>query len=68
MQAVLFIYREYKWLNHGRESCIQQAARKCQSCGSLPFRKIRDTKNQLKTVQKIEHNLAYMDYAMIFCL
>ena len=26
------------------------------------------TKNQLKTVQKIEHNLAYMDYAMIFCL
>ena len=27
-----------------------------------------DTKNQLKTIQKIEHNLAYMDYAMIFCL
>ncbi|MCI7234490.1 MAG: type III toxin-antitoxin system ToxN/AbiQ family toxin [Oscillospiraceae bacterium] len=26
------------------------------------------TKNQLKTVQKIEHNLAYMDYAKIFCL
>ena len=26
------------------------------------------TKNQLKTIQKIEHNLAYMDYAMIFCL
>ena len=25
-------------------------------------------KNQLKTVQKIEHNLAYMDYAKIFCL
>ena len=25
-----------------------------------------DTKNQLKTIQKIEHNLAYMDYAMIF--
>ena len=24
------------------------------------------TKNQLKTVQKIEHNLAYMDYAKIF--
>jgi hypothetical protein len=24
------------------------------------------TKNQLKTIQKIEHNLAYMDYAMIF--
>jgi len=22
----------------------------------------------LKTIQKIEHNLAYMDYAMIFCL
>ena len=29
---------------------------------------IFDTKNQLKTIQKIEHNLAYMDYAMIFCL
>ena len=27
-----------------------------------------NTKNQLKTIQKIEHNLAYMDYAMIFCL
>ena len=27
-----------------------------------------NTKNQLKTVQKIEHNLAYMDYAKIFCL
>ena len=27
-----------------------------------------DTKNQLKTIQKIEHNLACMDYAMIFCL
>ena len=26
------------------------------------------TKNQLKTIQKIEHNLAHMDYAMIFCL
>ena len=26
------------------------------------------TKNQLKTIQKIEHDLAYMDYAMIFCL
>ena len=26
------------------------------------------TNNQLKTVQKIEHNLAYMDYAKIFCL
>ena len=26
------------------------------------------TKNQLKTIQKIKHNLAYMDYAMIFCL
>jgi len=26
------------------------------------------TKNQLKTIQKIEHNLACMDYAMIFCL
>ena len=26
------------------------------------------TKNQLKTVQKTEHNLAYMDYAKIFCL
>ena len=26
------------------------------------------TKHQLKTIQKIEHNLAYMDYAMIFCL
>ena len=26
------------------------------------------TKNQLKTIQKIGHNLAYMDYAMIFCL
>ena len=25
-----------------------------------------DTKNQLKTIQKIEHDLAYMDYAMIF--
>ena len=24
------------------------------------------TKYQLKTIQKIEHNLAYMDYAMIF--
>ena len=24
------------------------------------------TKHQLKTIQKIEHNLAYMDYAMIF--
>ena len=29
---------------------------------------ITNTKNQLKTVQKIEHNLAYMDYAKIFCL
>ena len=27
-----------------------------------------NTKNQLKTIQKVEHNLAYMDYAMIFCL
>ena len=26
------------------------------------------TKNQLKTVQKIEHNLAYMDYTKIFYL
>ena len=26
------------------------------------------TKHQLKTIQKIEHDLAYMDYAMIFCL
>jgi len=26
------------------------------------------TNNQLKTVQKIEHNLACMDYAKIFCL
>ena len=26
------------------------------------------TKNQLKTIQKIEHNLAYVDYATIFCL
>jgi len=26
------------------------------------------TKHQLKTIQKIEHNLAYMDYAKIFCL
>ena len=68
MQAVLFIYRECKWLNHGQESCNRRAARKCRSCGSLPFRKIRDTKNQLKTVQKIEHNLAYMDSAKIFCL
>jgi len=25
-----------------------------------------NTKHQLKTIQKIEHNLAYMDYAMIF--
>ncbi len=29
---------------------------------------ISHTKHQLKTIQKIEHNLAYMDYAMIFCL
>ena len=34
---------------------------------SVPFLLIY-TKNQLKTVQKIEHNLAYMDYAKIFCL
>ena len=27
-----------------------------------------NTKHQLKTIQKIEHNLAYMDYVMIFCL
>ena len=27
-----------------------------------------NTKHQLKTIQKIEYNLAYMDYAMIFCL
>jgi len=26
------------------------------------------TKNQLKTIQKIEHNLAYMDYAMILSI
>ncbi len=26
------------------------------------------TKNQLKTVQKIEHNFAYMDSAKFFCL
>jgi len=25
-----------------------------------------DTKHQLKTIQKIEHDLAYMDYVMIF--
>ena len=25
-----------------------------------------NTNHQLKTIQKIEHNLAYMDYAMIF--
>ena len=29
---------------------------------------ICNTKHQLKTIQKIEHNLAYMDYVMIFCL
>ena len=29
---------------------------------------ISHTKHQLKTIQKIEQNLAYMDYAMIFCL
>ncbi|WP_455526384.1 MATE family efflux transporter [Huintestinicola sp.] len=34
---------------------------------SVPFLLIY-TKNQLKTVQKIEHNLAYMDFAKIFCL
>ena len=27
-----------------------------------------NTKHQLKTIQKIKHNLAYMDYVMIFCL
>ena len=26
------------------------------------------TNNQLKTVQKIKHNLSFMDYAKIFCL
>ena len=26
------------------------------------------TKNQLKTIQKIEHKLACMDYAKTFCL
>ena len=26
----------------------------------------RNTKHQLKTIQKSSHNLAYMDYAMIF--
>ena len=26
------------------------------------------TKHQLKTIQKIEHNLAYMGYATIFCI
>ena len=26
------------------------------------------SKHQLKTIQKIEHDLAYMDYAMIFCI
>ncbi len=30
--------------------------------------RLTNTKHQLKTIQKIEHNLAYMDYAMIFCL
>ena len=29
---------------------------------------IHNTKNQLKAVQKIEHDLAYMDSAKIFCL
>ena len=28
-------------------------------------RQYDDTKHQLKTIQKIEHNLAYMDYAML---
>ena len=32
------------------------------------YSKTINTKHQLKTIQKIEHNLAYMDYAMIFCL
>jgi len=27
-----------------------------------------DTKHQLKTIQKIEHNLACMGYVKIFCL
>ncbi len=26
------------------------------------------TKKQLKTIQKIEYDLEYMDHAMIFCL
>jgi hypothetical protein len=40
-------------------------------CGGYRFDRkfgICNTKHQLKTIQKIEHNLAYMDYAMIFCL
>jgi len=27
-----------------------------------------NTKLQLKAIQKIKHDLAYMDHAMIFCL
>ncbi len=30
--------------------------------------KITNTKHQLKTIQKIEHNLACMGYVKIFCL
>jgi len=39
-----------------------------QICGSIfcYLHKSFYTKHQLKTIQKIEHNLAYMDYAMIF--
>ena len=32
---------------------------------ALPIERL---KISIKTIQKIEHNLAYMDYAMIFCL
>ena len=39
-----------------------------QSAGTDKLTFHYDTKHQLITIQKIEHNLAYMDYAMIFCL
>ena len=45
------------------KSSLQRVAEKGQQKPRSP-----NTKNQLKTIQKIEHNLAHMDYAMIFCL
>ena len=58
----LLVYILHRVTSMGRSLLVAVAA----GTDKLTFH--YDTKHQLKTIQKIEHNLAYMDYAMIFCL